>query len=314
MPNSGTTRRSLIATSAMLAPAIAIARAGRATTEGVAGPGAASVKPLIPPARGRMPVAFPISAGAVLIDIAGPWEVFLQASMIAPDGSMDMTGDRGFQPYTVAETKAPIAISGGMKLIPDFTFEDAPHPKLIVIPAQGGDSPAMLAWVAAEARQADVTMSICTGAFTLAKTGLLSGRAATTHHDAYSELAMLYPDIAVKRGYRFVDDGAIASSGGLTCGIDLAFHIVERYFGRPRALQTALAMEYQGRGWLDSTGADNAVYAKAAAGLTCPVCGMAVNPRTDPKADYKGRTYYFCSAAHQALFVSDPEKALRAAG
>jgi transcriptional regulator GlxA family with amidase domain len=94
-------------------------------------------------------------------------------------------------------------------------------------------------------------MSVCTGAFVLAKTGLLSGKAATTIHHAYTDLAMQFPDIQVKRGARFVDEGNLASSGGLSSGIDLALHVVERYYGREVAERTAYLMEYQGRGWLD---------------------------------------------------------------
>jgi len=151
-----------------------------------------------------------------------------------------------------------------MKIVPDYTLSNVPAPKVIVIPAQSGDTPAALQWIRKVSAHADLTMSICTGAFLLAKTGLLSGKSATTHHDGYAELAGRYPDIHVKRGYRFVDEGNIASSGGLTCGIDLAFHVVERYFGRKRALSTAFNMEYQGKGWMDASGADNAVYAKTA--------------------------------------------------
>ena len=146
------------------------------------------------------------------------------------------------------------------------------------------------------------------GAFTLAKTGLLSGKAATTHHGAYAELAMGFPDIQVKRGYRFVDEGAVASSGGLTCGIDLAFHVVERYFGRERALTTALNMEYQGKGWMDATGAANAVYASAPTGQACPVCGMSVAATSPFSSVFDGRAYVFCSADHKALFDKTRER------
>jgi len=93
-----------------------------------------------------------------------------------------------------------------MKIVPNFSFETAPAPKIIVIPAQ--DEPS-------EATQStDVTMSVCTGAFVLAKTGLLSGKPATTHHNAYADLAMQFPDIQVKRGARFVEAGNLASAGG----------------------------------------------------------------------------------------------------
>ncbi len=176
--------------------------------------GGSRASPLTPPASGRIPVAFPISKDAVLIDLAGPWEVFSNASMVGADGSMDMSGRSGFQLYTVAETRDPVETFGGMKITPTHSFADAPAPKLVVIPAQGGDDEAMVHWIGEAAKTTDVTMSICTGAFTLAKTGLLSGKAATTHHGAYSELAMKYPDIRVKRGYRFVDEGASPPPAG----------------------------------------------------------------------------------------------------
>ena len=94
----------------------------------------------------------------------------------------------------------------------------------------------------------------------LANTGLLSGKAATTHHSAYDSFAAAYPDVQMKRGARFVEDGNLASSGGLSSGIDLALHVVERYFGRDVATATAYQMEYQGQGWKDAN--SNSVYAK----------------------------------------------------
>jgi transcriptional regulator GlxA family with amidase domain len=261
------TRRELLQRSAAVASVAAVVGYSAARGQSAAGPPGgdrgASVKPLIPPAGGTIRVAFPISKDAILIDLAGPWEVFLNAATGGMGGSMDMTGKGGFQPYTVAQTSDSIASYGGMRIVPDHTFENSPPPKVIVIAAQGGDNDEMVNWIRAASRHADLTMSICVGAFTLAKTGLLSGKAATTHHSAYKELAKRYPDIRVKRGYRFVDEGNIASSGGLTCGIDLAFHVVERYWGRDAAARTALNMEYQGKGWLDASGADNATFAKS---------------------------------------------------
>ena len=316
MGHTGITRRGLLRSSAVLSPIAVAGSFGMAQARSADGGSGASrstavLNPLTPPASGRIPVAFPISKYAILIDFAGPWEVFSNASMIGADGSMDMSGKGGFQLYTVAETGDPIETYGGMKIVPNYTFENAPPPKMTVIPAQGGDAEAMLHWIRAASKHADLTMSICTGAFTLAKTGLLSGKAATTHHSAYSAFAMGYPDIRVKRGYRFVDEGNIASSGGLTCGIDLAFHIVERYYGRDKALKTALAMEYQGKGWMDATGADNAIYAQALTGPVCQICGMPVDAQTPLISEYKGRTYYFCMADHKALFDKDPERVLQ---
>src|SRR5207237_515873 len=100
---------------------------------------------------------------------------------------------------------------------------------------------------------------------------------------------------------------------GLSCGIDLAFHVVERYFGRGRATQTAFDMEYQGKGWMDASGADNAIYARAAAGSVCPVCSMPVDAKTSPASAFQGHTYYFCSTNHKALFDSAPERVLQTA-
>jgi putative intracellular protease/amidase/YHS domain-containing protein len=261
--------------------------------------------PLVPPAKGPIPVAFLISDGAVVIDFAGPWEVFQDVH--------DAQGRGFFNLYTVAETTKPVTASAGLKIVPDYTFQTAPSPKVIVIPAQNGDSPEMREWIRKSSKTADVTMSVCTGAYVLAKTGLLSGKAATTHHSAYSEFAMQFPDIQLKRGARFVEDGNLASSGGLSSGIDLAVRVVERYYGRERAEQTADMMEYQGRGWLDPN--SNQVYAKARVSTdehpVCPVCEMDADPTL--KSVYNGKTYYFCSTDHKELFESAPAKFAAAA-
>ena len=268
--------------------------------------GAAISNPLTPPADGDIPVAFLISEGAVVIDFAGPWEVFQDVHIPNRKNMMP------FQLYTVGETTKPIHASGGMKLIPDYGIANAPIPKVLVIPAQNDLSPATKEWVRKVAKSADVTMSVCTGAFELASTGLLSGKAATTHHSAYARLAEKYPDIQVKRGARFVEAGNLATAGGLSSGIDLALRVVERYFGRDAARQTAFDMEYQGEGWLSPD--SNAVYAHSYAQSqehpVCPVCGMAVDPATAPKSVYKGKTYYFMSEEHKQQFDANPENYL----
>lgn len=199
---------------------------------------------LTPPKDGSIPVAFAISRGATMIDFAGPWEVF-QDVMIGNGGSHRS----GFQLYTVSETMEPIRASGGMKIIPDHTFETAPAPKVVVIPAQAG-SQALHAWLRKIVDSTDVTMSVCTGAFQLGRAGLLSGKEATTHHDFFDQFARAFPDVKLKRGMRFVENSKISTAGGLTSGIDLALRVVERYFGRETAEQTAVYMEYQSKGWI----------------------------------------------------------------
>jgi putative intracellular protease/amidase/YHS domain-containing protein len=307
MARHNLTRRQLLQSSAFLGCAATLPFSWRAQKENQPGqsqPGSAP-SPLAPPATGKIPVAFVISDGAVVIDFCGPWEVFQDAS--------PMDGKGGFNLYTVAEKQAPVETSGGMKILPNYTFENAPQPKIIVIPAQNGDNEAMYRWIRESSKATDVTMSVCTGAFVLAKTGLLSGKSATTHHYAYTDLAMQYPDIHVKRGFRFVEEGKIATAGGLTSGMDLALRVVERYYGRDQAMRTALNMEYQGQGWLDATGASNAIYAQvqSTANLTCPICGMDVDEKSAPTSIYKGHTYHFCSNDHKAVFDASPEKALQ---
>ena len=264
---------------------------------------AANTNPLKPPADGSMPVAFLISEGAVMIDFTGPWEVF-------QDVMIPGRAEHPFQLYTVSESTSPIHASGGMKIVPDYTFENAPAPKVIVIPAQSQPSEAALEWIRNATKTADVTMSVCTGAFVLAKTGLLSGKAATTYHGAFGRFAMQFPDIALRRGARFVENGNLATAGGLSSGIDLALRVVERYYGREVAQRTAYDMEYQGQGWMNPE--SNQLYATARVSTAehplCAVCGMDVNPKKAPKSIFKGATYYFCSDDDKKTFDAAPDK------
>jgi len=268
----------------------------------------ATTNPLKPPAKGDIPVAFLISDGAVIIDFCGPWEVFRDV--------MVSGGDHPFRLYTVSEKAAPIQAGGGMKIVPDYTLANAPAPKVIVIPAQSEPSAAMLEWIRKSSKITEVTMSVCTGAFVMAKTGFLSGKSATTIHAAFNSFAIEFPDIKPKRGSRFVEDGNLASAGGLSSGIDLALRVVERYYGRDVAQKTAYNMEYQGQGWMNAD--SNQVYAAAPVSTAehplCPVCGMDVDPKTDPKSVYKGKTYYFCSDDDKRTFDTDPQKFASATG
>ena len=258
---------------------------------------------LKPPAQGSIPVAFLISKGAVTIDFCGPWEVFKDVMIPGRE-------DHPFHLYTVAETTTPVRTSGGMKIVPDYTLADAPPPKVIVIPAQSEPSEAMLKWIRESTKNTDVTMSVCTGAFVLAKTGLLSGKAATTYHGAFVSFARQFPEIQLKRGARFVEDGNLATAGGLSSGIDLALRVVERYYGREVAKKTAYNMEYQGQGWMNPD--SNQVYASAPVSSAehplCVVCGMDVDPATAPKSVFKGKTYYFCSDNDKKTFDAAPDK------
>lgn len=199
-------------------------------------------RPLTPPAKGNIPVAFLVSEGAQVIDFAGPWEVFQDALLPGREASP-------FDLFTVAESTKPIRATGGLQIIPDYDLNTAPQPKLVVVPAQSPPTEATKAWLRRTSQQADLTISVCTGAFVLAKAGLLAGKVATTHHDFYDKFAAAYPDVSLRRGVRFVEDGNISTAGGLTSGIDLALHVVARYYGLTVAEQTATLMEYASDRW-----------------------------------------------------------------
>ena len=265
----------------------------------------AEARSLKPPDKGQIPVAFLISDGAVVIDFCGPWEVFQDVNI---PGSEEVP----FRLYTVAETNKPIRTSGGMQIVPDYTIQNAPLPKVIVIPAQGQPSPAILEWIRKSSETTDVTMSVCTGAFLLAKTGLLNGKSATTYHGAFGRFATEFPDIQIKRGARFVENGNLATAGGLSSGIDLALRVIERYYGREVAQKTAYNMEYQGQGWMNPD--SNQTYATSLVSTPehplCIVCGMDVDVKVAPKSVFKGVTYYFCSEDDKKTFDAAPDKVI----
>lgn len=202
---------------------------------------------LIPPDKGRIVVAVAISEGATVIDFTGPWDVF--GSVMIPERASAETDQMPFQLFVMSEKIEPVTVENGMKVIPHYTFENAPASQVVVVPAQHG-SEALHSWLRKVAPVADVTMSVCVGATQLARARLLNGKSATTHHDYYEQFAKEFPDVDLKRGVRFVENEKISTAGGETCGIDLSLRVVERYFGRAVAARTASFIEHQGKGWM----------------------------------------------------------------
>src|SRR5213592_1592275 len=189
-------------------------------------PPAAPPTKLVPPAHGKIPVAFIIGRGAETIDFAGPWEAF-QFAYRPSSSAMSMEDMELFQLYTVSDSNEPVRVSGGMRIIPDYTYADAPDPKVVVIHGTT-KSPEMLDWIRKVAKHSDVVMSVCIGAYRLAETGLLSGKTATTNNGAYVDIQRKYPDVHFVRNMRWVQsDPVIFTSGATGAGIDLALHIVD---------------------------------------------------------------------------------------
>lgn len=200
-------------------------------------PGLASPGTLTAPKDGAL-VAFVLGPNATIIDFAGPWEAF--GDVMVPGTPSGF----GFRMAAVSDSTSALHLSG-MTVTPNYTYRDFPsQPNVIVIGAQHDHTPEKIAWIAEAARSADVVMSVCLGAFLLAKTGLLDGLKATTHHDAYDKFSEDFPKIQLVRGPRYVDNGKFACSGGESSGIDLAFHVVERYYGPQIAADAADTMEF----------------------------------------------------------------------
>lgn len=232
-------RRELIRNAIGLAGLSAIGPSQGSPAGQVAG---SCVAPLRTSGGDRIRVAFLISEGATVIDFCGPWEVF-QDVMLHGGGMR-----QPFELYTVAESRDPVRVSGGLRIVPDHALKDAPLPHVLVVPAMRG-SRATHDWIRKVSRTNQLTMSVCTGAFQLARAGLLDGLIATTHHDFHDEFASEFPAVKLMKNVRFVEHERIATAAGLTSGIDLALRVVERYHGREVAQATAEYMEHESEAW-----------------------------------------------------------------
>jgi putative intracellular protease/amidase len=187
-------------------------------------------------------VAILLFPGVQIIDYTGPWEVL---------GHAWVNGHRAFRIYSVAETPAPIRTSMGMSVNPEFTYSNAPSADVLVIPGGGVDpqldNAATIAWLKASAKKAEVVLSVCNGAFFLAKAGLLDGLEATTFAGMIDDLRAAAPRTKVVRDKRFVDNGRVVTAAGLSSGIDGALHVIEKLYGKGAAQMAAVGMEYDWR-------------------------------------------------------------------
>jgi putative intracellular protease/amidase len=180
--------------------------------------------------------------GVQIIDYTAPWEVFGHASV---------NNQPAFQIYTVAQKAGPITTAMGMSVNPKYTFENAPKADVLVLP--GGnvephmDDPTVKRWVQETSKNAEIVLSVCNGAFFLGRAGLLDGLEATTFAALIDELQAAAPKTRVVRDRRFVDNGKIITSAGLSSGIDGALHVIERLLGKGSAQVAATALEYDWR-------------------------------------------------------------------
>jgi len=184
-------------------------------------------------------VAIFLYEGVEILDFSGPGEVF---------ASTTVSGENPFDVYTVAESHEPILSQGFVTIIPEFSIEDAPLADIIVLPG-GNSGPSsrnsdVIAWVQKNSASG-IVMSVCTGAFIIGKAGLFEeDMKITTWFGLVDDLQEAYPKSIVVKNTRFIDNGSILTTAGVSAGIDGALQLVSRLLGKDAALETAKYMEY----------------------------------------------------------------------
>ena len=196
----------------------------------------------------RLAVGIFIFDDVEVLDFAGPFEVFSRTRTVAGADSRRTDDSAPFETFTVARSRDTITAIGGLRVVPHYSWADAPAIDILVVPGGFGtrgllhDEPT-LAWIRETAGRSRQVTSVCTGALLLAKIGLLQGKRATTHWAGLELLASIDPTIQVQRDRRVVHDG-IFTSAGVSAGIDMSFAVVEQICGRAVAAETAHYIEY----------------------------------------------------------------------
>ncbi len=186
-----------------------------------------------------------LRAGIVLfddaeeLDFAGPWEVFTMARM----------GRDDFEVVTLAERNDPVRCAKGLRVLADHTLDDAPPLDVVLVPGGEGtrreaDNPVLIDWLARAGRSARWVTSVCTGSMLIHRAGLATGRRITTHWAFCETLRELAPDAEVLEGVRYVRDGSLVTSAGVSAGIDMSLWLVGQLFGVEHARRTQRFMEY----------------------------------------------------------------------
>jgi transcriptional regulator GlxA family with amidase domain len=188
-------------------------------------------------------VAVVVYKDAEPLDWTGPYEVYHDAA-----GFGGINGKVAFNVYIVATTKEPVNAQG-LVVVPTYSIENAPRPDIIIIPGGNSnnvlDDAPLFAWTKKAMEEAEITQTVCSGAFVAAKAGLLDNLEVTTWYGAVDRLAKSYPKLTVGRGRRFVDNGRIVTTAGVSAGIDGSLHVIARLLGRRTADQVATYMEYR---------------------------------------------------------------------
>lgn len=272
-------------------------------------------------------VAVFIYQGVELLDFAGPLEVFSNTS--------------SFDVFTVAPKEETItAMNKNIKFIPNYSIDDCPQPDIIVFPGANmeGLMPVyndtiVMNWISKIHKNTKFTMSVCTGAAFLSKAGILDGHSVTTHWGAVLNLQKITPKAKVIFDKRYVEDGKLLTTAGVSAGLDGALHLVSKIRGKEEAIRVARAIEYDK--WNPNAGLvvgkdtpiQKAVIKKASLEKKVidkkienkstrllkedsigPICRMKVAKGTSITTIHKGKQYGFCSEGCKELFLNNPDK------
>ncbi|GLO64483.1 DJ-1/PfpI family protein [Oceanobacillus kimchii] len=178
-----------------------------------------------------------------VLDFAGPFEVFSITTL-------HNSNDKLFNVSTISENGELVTARNGLKVYPDYSFVNHPSFDIVIIPGGYGaeeieiSNPNVINWIKNQQAKVEFMTSVCTGALLLAKAGILDGKRATTHWMDLDRLEKEYPSVLVQRDTKFIDEGSIITSGGISAGINMSFHLISRLHGIEVAKETAKRMEY----------------------------------------------------------------------
>ncbi len=178
---------------------------------------------------------------AEVLDFSGPFEVFSTASRVCDDNNP-------FDVFLISETGGEVTARAGYRVMSDYAFDR--HPPLDVVIVVGGvhthemTKPQVLEWIAQQAKTASMVASVCTGAFLLAKAKVLQQQVVTTHWEDIPSLRKMFPKLTVVRDVRWVDEGGVVTSGGISAGIDMSLHLVSKLHSFDLAEKTAQQMDF----------------------------------------------------------------------
>jgi transcriptional regulator GlxA family with amidase domain len=180
------------------------------------------------------------------LDFCGPYEVFTATRL---DEERRREESSPFEVILIAEDDRPVLAAGGLRVLPDCHLDSCPLLQVLVVPGGWGvrqqiKNKRLLRWLRERSDQVEILASVCTGSMLLGHAGLLEGLSATTHRSAIEWMRSSFPGLKVVGDRRVVDEGRIVTAAGIAAGIDMALHLVGRFFGPDVVVATARHMEY----------------------------------------------------------------------